>query len=277
MGLSLIYMGDFIAVRNLKTENTLSLMTSFAVKMPINDSVSYMKIIAGASFGYFLSIVYERLLQSTGKTIFSMLMQLIGATFNMILDPIMIFGLFGFPKLGFPSFLIQTAGSVVTFFINRILLQITTDAVAVYGICSKLQNFVFMPIYGWSNGMVPVLRHIRFCFSGIRQRILQYYIYNDPAICHSDPMCILHFKMVWTKCCLVVFLFSRIGHLYRHSLFDLDMFKKDKSISIGRLVSFVYQWRHSIIFLESFTLEHMRKISICYMLFSVLYCRSMKA
>lgn len=38
MGLSLIYMGDFIAVRNLKTESTLSLMTSFAVKMPINDA-----------------------------------------------------------------------------------------------------------------------------------------------------------------------------------------------------------------------------------------------
>lgn len=176
----------------------------------INDSVSYMKIIAGASFGYFLSVVYERLLQSTGKTVFSMLMQLIGAVLNMILDPIMIFGLFGFPKLGvagaawatvssqtvsmlfgfvfhryanqglhdplsgfkpkirvifqmyklgFPSFFIQTTGAVVTFFINRILLQFTTDAVAVYGICSKLQNFVFMPVYGWSNGMVPAFAY----------------------------------------------------------------------------------------------------------------------
>lgn len=176
----------------------------------INDSVSYMKIIAGAGFGYFLSIVYERLLQATGKTVFSMSMQLIGAVLNMILDPIMIFGLFGFKKLGvagaawatvfsqtvsmllgflfhryankeihdpmsgfkpdirvifqtyklgFPSFLIQTAGSVVTFFINRILLQFTADAVAVYGICSKLQNFVFMPIYGWGNGMVPAFAY----------------------------------------------------------------------------------------------------------------------
>lgn len=176
----------------------------------INDSASYMKIIAGAGLGYFLSIVYERLLQSTGKTIFSMLMQLIGAVLNMILDPIMIFGLFGFPglgvagaawatvlsqtvsmflgfvfhryankeiheplsgfkpdirvvfqmyKLGFPSFFIQTVGSVVTFFINRILLQFSTDAVAVYGICSKLQNFVFMPIYGWSNGLVPAFAY----------------------------------------------------------------------------------------------------------------------
>lgn len=62
-------------------------------------------------------------------------------------------------KLGFPSFFIQTVGSVVTFFMNRILLQFTTDAVAIYGICSKLQNFVFMPVYGWSNGMVPAFAY----------------------------------------------------------------------------------------------------------------------
>lgn len=171
-----------------------------------NDSIVYMKIISGASFGYFISIVYERLLQSTGKTVFSMLMQMIGAILNIILDPIMIFGLFGLPKLGvagaawatvlsqstslllgmrfhrcvnkeiqtslsgfkpdkrmiamlyklgFPSFFIQMIGSVVSLLINLILLQFSADAVAVYGICSKLQNFVFMPIYGWSNGMIP--------------------------------------------------------------------------------------------------------------------------
>ena len=38
MGLSIIYMGDFIAVRNLRTESTLSLMTSFLVKIPVDDT-----------------------------------------------------------------------------------------------------------------------------------------------------------------------------------------------------------------------------------------------
>lgn len=41
----------------------------------------------------------------------------------------------------------------------NILLRFTADAVAAYGICSKLQNFVFMPIYGWSNGMVPAFSY----------------------------------------------------------------------------------------------------------------------
>lgn len=176
----------------------------------LHDSIPYMKIIAGASLGYFLSIVYERLLQSTGKTMFSMVLQLTGAVLNLILDPILIFGFFGFPKLGvtgaawatvlsqtvsmllglflhkhgnkeiscrlhsvqpdirtiiqiyklgFPSFFVQTVGSVVTFLINHILLSFSIDAVAVYGICSKLQNFVFMPVYGWSNGMIPAFSY----------------------------------------------------------------------------------------------------------------------
>lgn len=60
-------------------------------------------------------------------------------------------------RLGFPSFVIQTAGSLATFLLNQILLSFTVDAVSVFAICSRLQNFFFMAVWGWGNGMIPVL------------------------------------------------------------------------------------------------------------------------
>lgn len=59
----------------------------------------YLSIITICSFGIFMQITFERLLQSTGKTIYNMITQGTGAIINIILDPIMIFGLFGFPRL----------------------------------------------------------------------------------------------------------------------------------------------------------------------------------
>ncbi|MCD8249560.1 MAG: MATE family efflux transporter [Lachnospiraceae bacterium] len=60
----------------------------------------YLSIVMCLSFGIFVEIIGERLLQSTGKTIYTMFTQGIGAIFNIIFDPILIFGLFGAPKLG---------------------------------------------------------------------------------------------------------------------------------------------------------------------------------
>ena len=48
----------------------------------------------------FVEITFERFLQATGRTVYSMITQLTGAISNIILDPILIFGLLGFPKLG---------------------------------------------------------------------------------------------------------------------------------------------------------------------------------
>lgn len=62
--------------------------------------VSYLSIVCVCSIGMFMQMMFERLLQSTGRTIYSMITQLTGALINIILDPIMIFGLFGMPKLG---------------------------------------------------------------------------------------------------------------------------------------------------------------------------------
>ena len=61
---------------------------------------AYLSIVCGFSFGLFFQMTFERLLQSTGLTIYSMASQLSGAIINTILDPIMIFGLLGCPRFG---------------------------------------------------------------------------------------------------------------------------------------------------------------------------------
>lgn len=68
----------------------------------------YLSIVMMYSFGLFGQMVFERLLQSTGRTIFSMWSQGLGAIINIIMDPILIFGLFGFPELGIKGAAIAT-------------------------------------------------------------------------------------------------------------------------------------------------------------------------
>ena len=75
--------------------------------------VSYLTIVMVCSFGLFGQFIFEKLLQSTGKTFFTMISQSTGAIVNIILDPIMIFGLCGFPKMG-------VAGAAVATIIGQI-------------------------------------------------------------------------------------------------------------------------------------------------------------
>ena len=62
--------------------------------------IEYLSTVMIFSFGLFTQVFFERLLTSTGRTIFSMTSQLCGAVTNIILDPILIFGLLGAPKMG---------------------------------------------------------------------------------------------------------------------------------------------------------------------------------
>ena len=176
----------------------------------LSYGTSYVRIIGIMSFGLFMQMIFERLLQSTGKTLYSMITQMTGAIINIILDPIMIFGLFGFPRLevvgaalatvtgqiiaaviavilntkvnkelkislkkyrlngnmvrkiysvGVPSIIMASVGSVMTFGMNKILMSFTSTATAVFGVYFKLQSFVFMPVFGLNNGMVPIVAY----------------------------------------------------------------------------------------------------------------------
>lgn len=176
----------------------------------VSYGTSYMKICCIFSFGMSLQITFERLLQSTGKTFYTMITQGLGAIINIILDPIMIFGLLGFPKLGvagaaiatvtgqiiaailavwfnlkknkelhitlrgfqwsgkiikgiysvgIPSIIMASIGSIMTFGMNKILIAFTSTATAVFGVYFKLQSFVFMPIFGLNNGLVPIVAY----------------------------------------------------------------------------------------------------------------------
>lgn len=60
----------------------------------------YISICCCLSFGVFIQIMFERLLQATGKTVYTMCTQGVGALTNIILDPILIFGMFGLPRMG---------------------------------------------------------------------------------------------------------------------------------------------------------------------------------
>ena len=170
----------------------------------------YLSVCSIFSIGIFTQFIFERLLQSTGRTFHTMITQTIGAITNIILDPIMIFGLFGFPRLeakgaavatvigqciagilaiifnlkynddldfnfkrfrpcgyvikniyiiGVPSIIMQSIGSVMVLGLNKILMAFSSTAVAVFGVYFKLQSFVFMPVFGLNNGMIPIIAY----------------------------------------------------------------------------------------------------------------------
>ena len=88
--------------------------------------VEYTRIVTVFSFGIFGEIVLERLMQATGKTLLSMAVQLVGAAINIIFDPILIFGLLGFPAMGVTGAAVATVagqiiGMIVGIFLNHFL------------------------------------------------------------------------------------------------------------------------------------------------------------
>jgi putative MATE family efflux protein len=90
----------------------------------LDMGVSYLSVVTLFSTGVFLAVCFERLLQATGNTVLSMITQMTGAVLNIILDPILIFGLIGFPKMGVTGAAVATvigqwASALVGFCLNQ--------------------------------------------------------------------------------------------------------------------------------------------------------------
>ena len=170
----------------------------------------YLTIVLTFSFGIFGQFIFERLLISTGRTMLTMITQGTGAIINLILDPILIFGLLGMPKLGIrgaaiatvigqivagtlacimnfkrnseihirikgfrpdaaligqiyrigvPSIIMQSIGSLMVYIMNKVLIGFSSTAVAIFGVYFKLQSFIFMPIFGMNNGLIPIIAY----------------------------------------------------------------------------------------------------------------------
>ena len=196
----------FLVFGLLMAKPFFTVMTDSAVLQELGGT--YLSIVCAASFGLFMSITLERMMQATGNSMLSMTTQLTGAVVNIILDPIMIFGLLGFPAMGvagaavatvigqisgmllglylnqtknrelrlsmrgfrpdkgvirgildvgFPSIIMQSISSVMNVMFNMILMPFGNAAVNVLGVYFKLQSFIFMPVFGLSNGMVAVV------------------------------------------------------------------------------------------------------------------------
>lgn len=174
----------------------------------INLGVKYTSCVSIFSFGVLVQCIIERILQATGNMIYPMVFQIIGAVTNVILDPILIFGLLGFPKMGIlgaavatvvaqifsmiysfyvlinkdheinvkfknfkfngkivkeiyavglPSVILQSISAIMVVAMNNILIAFSEIAVSVMGIYFKLQSFVFMPVFGLTNGIMPIM------------------------------------------------------------------------------------------------------------------------
>ncbi len=98
MMLAILSSAVFALIGIFGSEAFMSLSTDDAAI--ISSGTTYMRICTIFSMGIFVQITTERLLQITGRTIFQMIAQVIGAVTNIVLDPILIFGMFGMPELG---------------------------------------------------------------------------------------------------------------------------------------------------------------------------------
>lgn len=171
------------------------------------NGVIYLKYISLGAIFILTQMITEKLLQATGNMIAPMIISMTGAIINIILDPILIFGLLGAPRLeisgaaiatltgqfcamsvgliillkknhavkiklkGFkydwetikgiyavalPTILMQSIGSIMILGYNSILASSVT-AVAVIGVYFRLQSFIFMPVFGLTQGALPIM------------------------------------------------------------------------------------------------------------------------
>ncbi len=208
-GVFLAVVGFVISALLGLTCSDLFFRSQTQVESIIRMGNDYLRIVTIGSLGMFCQIMYERLLQGTGRSILSMYTQGLGAIINIILDPIFIFGLkmgvagaavatiigqfcgcalaiyFNHKKntditlslrgfrpnwrligeiyaIGLPSVIMIAIGSVMTFLMNKILITYHAaheTAATAFGVYFKLNSFIFMPIFGLNNGVIPIVAY----------------------------------------------------------------------------------------------------------------------
>ena len=208
-GVFLAVVGFVISALLGLTCSDLFFRSQTQVESIIQMGNDYLRIVTIGSLGMFCQIMYERLLQGTGRSILSMYTQGLGAIINIILDPFFIFGLkmgvagaavatiigqfcgcalaiyFNHKKntditlslrgfrpnwrligeiyaIGLPSVIMIAIGSVMTFLMNKILITYHAaheTAATAFGVYFKLNSFIFMPIFGLNNGVIPIVAY----------------------------------------------------------------------------------------------------------------------
>lgn len=169
----------------------------------------YLRIVTIGSLGMCMQFSAERILQASGNSIGPMIIQGAGALFNIIFDPILIFGYFGFPamgvvgaaiatiagqwlgmviglvmvlrnkivplhprafrfhphlivdiyRIGLPAILMQSLSTVAISLMNKFLGSISDAHMFVITAYLKIDSFVFMPIFGLNNGVIPIVSY----------------------------------------------------------------------------------------------------------------------
>ena len=177
------------------------------VPQVVDYGSQYLAIVTAGSLGVCMQFSGERVLQASGDAVGPMCIQGIGAVVNLLLDPLLIFGLGPFPrlevagaalatvigqlvgmtvglllvrrsrvlvlqargfrpsrsvileilKIGFPAMVMQSLATVMTLGMNKLLSFFSATGVFILGAYFKLQSFLFMPVYGLNNGLIPVV------------------------------------------------------------------------------------------------------------------------
>lgn len=108
----------------------------------------YLSICMLFSFGQMGQWVFDRFVIASGRSHLFLFTLSAASLTNLLLDPIFIFGLFGLPRL-------ETRGAAM----NTILLSFSTTAVAVYGICARVQGLATVGVHGIDNGLIPIVAY----------------------------------------------------------------------------------------------------------------------
>lgn len=121
----------------------------------LESAIAYLHICCGVPVGIVMFSVYEKVLQATGRSLYSTIAQITGAVVNIVVDPVLIYGIFGLPAI-----ISQALLTVMTYALNLILAaipQVGQNAVTVYGLYYKIQQLIIFAAFGVRDAITPIV------------------------------------------------------------------------------------------------------------------------